>query len=167
MFSWSNVDSSLLGLLNVFRNLESDTVFVGTTIVERELDGVTFLTSTPFFAGTSIPGTQIAIVIKDLVGNIAGHAEIFADLAGNWATPIHNANLTDQHHTVEITEEKGSYGNGDAGIGAKTVVVQNGEALQAVPRGNNSARSGQITGSIVNPVSLDDAIGGIGRRQNL
>jgi len=77
---------------NIFLDLKDHTLFTGT-MIERAEDEEGFsdntLTLVPYFAGNTVPGATVEVILKDSNGNVVGRQSTFADPAGNWAASVY------------------------------------------------------------------------------
>ena len=97
------------------------------------------------------------LVIRDSVGTPIAQRTVYADLAGNWMVSFLGVELADEPYTLEIHETPSSW-NGLNGEGARVLGVTFNGAVLSPGALNAPSAAGQIMGSVLTPVSLEELV---------
>ncbi len=156
-----NQGTSFTGIMGLFRELQNDTLFVGSTVVplSEGFAPLESLTLTPFFAGLGTPGATVEIVVRDAVGNEIGRAKSIADQAGNWSTSLHADIARGAHYSVEVIQSPNYWGeNIYSGIELEPIVVHFEGAQVAHPEHAGSLGLEDVIGSILKAKTVEEHI---------
>ncbi len=152
------IDSSLHG---IFHDLPVDLMFAGFRIdwTAPKEGFQTKPTLTPFFAGQSIPGATVEVIIRDSVGNELSGGSTYADPAGNWSMAVSADVHQGSRYTLEVRQLPNFWSElRDGGMYLESRFLEFKAGLRAESSQFDGLGFGDIIGEITEALTLEEFV---------